>query len=82
MRLYSRGFVRRPVRRARLAGVGLAVLGTVGLGLAIVPACGGGGGVGGEEVVHWTGSVAPAAMAVTGSVAPDCGGGGGVGSDD
>ena len=80
MRLYGLGFVRQPVPRARLAGVGLAVLGAVGLGPAVVPACGGGGGIG-DDVVHLQGSVAPAALAVTGNVNPDCGGGGSTGDN-
>ena len=68
------GFVRAPVGRARVASVGVAVLGAVGLGLAVVPACGGGGGIGDD--------VAPVALAVSsGSVAPNAQGGGGAGDD-
>ena len=72
--------VRPPTRRARFASVGLAVLGVVGLGLAVVPDCGGGGSTG-ENVVRLQ-DAAPAALVVlSGSVAPDCGGGG-TGGDD
>ena len=48
MRLDRAGDVRSPMRRARFAGVGLAAFGAVGLGLglAIVPACGVGGSTG------------------------------------
>ena len=82
MRLHRVAFVRLPVRRARFAGVGLAMLGAVGLGLAAVPACGG-GGTGGDDGVHLQGSAVHVALALnSGSVAPDCGGGGGAGSDD
>ena len=68
------GFVRAPVGRARVASVGVAVLGAVGLGLAVVPACGGGGATGDD--------VAPVALAVSGSsVTPYAQGGGGAGDD-
>lgn len=81
MRLNRLGFARPPMRRTRVAGVGLAVLGVVGLGLAAVPACGGGGATG-ENAVHLQGSAVPAAVAVSGgSIAPDCGGGGATGDD-
>ncbi len=80
MRLHRLGDVRPPIRRVRLAGVGLAALGAVGLGLAVVPACGGGGSTG-ENVVHLQGAAAPAALAAAGSVAPDCGGGGSTGDN-
>src|ERR1700732_2489132 len=40
------GSVPSPFRRVRAVGVGLALLGAVGLGLAAVPACAGGGGSG------------------------------------
>ena len=78
MRLERVGFVRLPVRRARFGGAGLAVLGAVGLGLAVIPACGG-GGTGGDDAVHLQGSAVHAAAVVAGgSLAPDCSGGGGV----
>lgn len=81
MRLNRVGFARPPMRRARVAGVGLAVLGAAGLGLAAVPDCGGGGSTG-ENVVHLQGSAAHAALAVAGgSIAPDCGGGGATGDN-
>ena len=67
MQLLRLGSVRPPAWRTRFAGVGLAVLGAVGLGLAVAPACGGGGATG-ENVVHLEGSAA--------HVAPACGGGG------
>ena len=56
MRLHRLGDVRPRIRRARVAGVGLAVLGAVGLGLAVAPACLGGGGSG-ENAVHVQGGV-------------------------
>jgi hypothetical protein len=84
MRLHRFGHVRPPVGQVRFAGVGLAMLGTVGLGLGLVvaPACGGGGSTG-ENAVHLQGA---AAAKVTldvagGSVAPDCGGGGATGDN-
>ena len=81
MLLHRPESVRPQTRRARFAAVTLAALGAVGLGLAVAPACGGGGSTG-DDVVRLQGSVAPAALAVAGSVAPDCGGGGGAGSED
>jgi hypothetical protein len=72
MRLDRIGDVRSPMRRARFAGAGLAVLGAVGLGLAVVPACGGGGATG-ENAVHLQSSAA--------HVAPNCGGGGATGDN-
>ena len=78
MRLQRLGQVPWPYRRARVAGVGLAVLGVVGLGLAAVPACGGGGGVGSDDVVHLAASGTALALGVA---TPDCGGGGGIGDD-
>ena len=87
MRLRRLSIVHLPVRRARFAGVGLAMLGAVGLGLALVPACGGGGATG-ENAVHLEGSAAHVALAATAaaaaastSVAPDCTGGGGTGDN-
>ena len=72
MRLDRVGDIRSPMRRARFAGVGLAGFGAVGLGLAVVPACGGGGSTG-ENAVHLEGSAA--------YVAPLAGGGGPVGDN-
>jgi hypothetical protein len=81
MRLHRLESGRPPLRRPRFAGVGLAMLGAVGLGLAVVPACGGGGGVG-DDVAHLAGATAHVTVAyAAGSVAPDCGGGG-TGGDD
>ena len=81
MRLHRLGIVRLPARRARLAGVGLAMLGAVGLGLAVVPACGGGGSTG-DDAVHVAGSAVHVALVGAGSgVAPDCGGGGATGDN-
>ena len=81
MQLHRLGSARPQIRRVRFAGVGLAALGAMGLGLVVVPNAQGGGGVG-DNVVHLQGAAAPVALAVSGSVAPDCGGGGGAGSDD
>jgi hypothetical protein len=82
MRLHRSGSTRSQTPRARFAGVALAALGAVGLGLTVAPACGGDGSTG-DNVVHLDGSAAHVAVAVVGdSVAPDCGGGGGAGSDD
>lgn len=81
MQLHRKGSVRFPLRRARFTGVGLAMLGAAGLGLAVVPACGGGGGTG-DDVAHLAGSTAHVAVShVAGSVAPDCGGGGSTGEN-
>lgn len=81
MRLDRLGFVRLRTLRARFAGVALATLGAVGLGLAIVPACGGGGATG-DNAVHLEGSAVHVAVALAGGgVAPDCGGGGSTGDD-
>ena len=77
MRLDRLGDVPWPYRRARVAGVGLAVLGVVGLGLAAVPACGGGGGSG-DYAVHLAASGTALAL---GMAAPDCGGGGATGDN-
>jgi hypothetical protein len=49
----------------RPVGVGLVLLGVVGLGLAAVPTCVGGGGIG-ENVVHLEGSGAALAIGVAG----------------
>lgn len=82
MRLHSFGYVRPPIRQMRFAGVGLAMLGAVGLGLACVPACGGGGSTG-DNAVHLQGAAAAkvALDAASGNAAPDCGGGGATGDD-
>lgn len=81
MRLNPSAFSRLPMRRVRLAGAGLAVLGVVSLSLAAVPACGGGGATG-DNAVRLQAAVAPAALAVAGgSIAPDCGGGGSTGEN-
>ena len=82
MRVRPFGYVRPPVRQVRFAGVGLAMLGAVGLGLAAVPACGGGGSTG-DNAVHLHGAAATQVTldAAGGSVAPDCGGGGATGDN-
>ena len=74
------GHVPSPFRRVRSVGVGLALLGAVGFGLAAVPACVGGGG-GHETVVHLDGAGAAVAIGVAGSgvATPNCVGGGGTG---
>ena len=82
MRFHIRGpgSVPSPFRRVRPVGVGLSLLGAVGLGLAAVPNCVGGGG-GHETVVRLDSSWAPlsADVAVGGVATPNCGGGGGSG---
>jgi len=82
MRLHRFGYVRPPVRQVRFAGVGLAMLGAVGLGLVVVPACGGGGSTG-DNALHLQGAAAAKVTldVADGSVAPDCGGGGATGDD-
>jgi hypothetical protein len=81
MQLHRLGSVQPPLRRPRFAGVGLAMLGAVGLGLAAVPACGGGGSTG-ENVAHVAGSATHVAVTyVADNAAPACGGGG-TGGDD
>ena len=66
--------------RARSVGAGVALLGVVGLGLAALPACGGGGSTG-DDAVHLDSSAAALAIGVVGSdvPTPNCAGGGGVG---
>ncbi len=61
MQLHRLGSVRPPLRRPRFAGVGLAMLGAVGLSLAAVPACGGGGSTG-DNVAHIAGSATHVAV--------------------
>ncbi|HZP53193.1 hypothetical protein [Actinocrinis sp.] len=81
MRLQRWESVRLPVGRVRFAGVGLAVLGAVALGLAVVPACGGGGATG-DNVVYLQNSGAHlVGVAAAVSIAPDAQGGGGVGDN-